>query len=1119
MVKVQINNYIKRIIMNGKLLTALGIFFLICGISKGAADMEFSALNNYPVFKPEYTDIFYGKKPRVYLDGEWSYKVFQCSQNDYAKTVSANAACFEGVGTDWKKMLIPNYADASYGSEKIGAIFLSRDFTIPENSSGKRAVLTFTGIGWSPTVYINGKKAAEYRDLLPGWPTEFFQTDITPFLKPGKNVIAVALFKFRKTQRLYSSGIFNPVYIDLVEPVYAAETLVSPSLPDTINVKSSIINSTDKDVQQDLTALVENWKDGARAASFKVGNRTFKPGENSLDFSIKIEKPILWDIENPHLYSLKLFNGDKLIGWERFGLREFKVSGRDFILNGRKIHCYGVCAEEGSISRLMYVEGQNPQFLNNGGDCLRRYLKVLKENNCNSIMRWPAFTRVLNNLADEIGLLQFHMILPVKMYADDMPLRIKRQIVDKKKEIPEFFSRGYFYERGEPDEKTKNSFASRTKYLSSFTALVAEGKARRCPPEIFDIEGRNEWLKAAYEKLGRCIRNNPSVVAILSGDEGFRDCNQAFDLPVQEAALHSTCPGVLFTGEHSYFDTSTDLAGNRADCKAMLRYLDFANPATHGTGGSSMRAYPWPMFSSSIKYFSNSVYGIVGRKLPIFADEVLYYGVLSRVCRQKLWEQAEATVKALFPNGKLDKEKMIKMFSLPGLAAAYTVGDRHERARYLRDIQKKAGREANAWGYRSEIQLMGLSPELGNKNALFTAVAGRTKKMVEQARVNDQFLQGLGATTGPWFDYEMEQLAQLNVSGIGQACPIGKMFKQVYAPVFACLDFYGNRSSILAGETFKTELHVFNNSGSALNDIKVKVVLSGEKGEAFAMEITHPSLPPGEKATIPMAIPFDKKLISGDYRIALKMSASGRPIVENGYELYVFNSAEAVGPESKEKVYVYESYDPATKETFKRFMESLKLNVVYVPKEKLLEVTYYNRQPDKIKYLILSPRSIDHTTAGNMSELKSWLEKGGKLLCFEQDYPGNLPWAPETSYVRLLRKLDYALPATGADAIPLRYDDPLCKGLAARRYWESFNNPNGEMYRYLIAPLSADAKIIGLDVSQLEQPATFGALVIDRKVGEGRYIISQLEATKALEYQDGAARQYLNNLIGEWLKK
>ena len=82
--------------------------------------LELAAVNTAPVFNPEHTDVFYGKKPRVYLDGEWCYKVFFCTQNEYAKTVEANAACFEGTGADWQPLRVPNYADVTNDSEKRG---------------------------------------------------------------------------------------------------------------------------------------------------------------------------------------------------------------------------------------------------------------------------------------------------------------------------------------------------------------------------------------------------------------------------------------------------------------------------------------------------------------------------------------------------------------------------------------------------------------------------------------------------------------------------------------------------------------------------------------------------------------------------------------------------------------------------------------------------------------------------------------------------------------------------------------------------------------------------------------------------------------------------------------
>lgn len=1094
---------------------SLGTFAAIVGALCQAAEpagMQFMATNHVPEFLPEYTDVFYGKKPRIYLDGEWQARLFRCEQRDYKGALAENASCFQDppadAAGDWNSIQVPGFMDAPYGSDNIGAVFLTRQFTVPAGAAGRRLILHFTGIGWSPAVYVNGRKAAEYESLMPGWPTEYFQTDITDMTRPGANRITVALFKFRKTLRLFSSGIYAPVYIDLAEPVYASEMRIIPRLPDTIRVRASVVNTTGRALSGNLRAVVTHWRGGGPAATLNLDDATWQPGTNAVEFEVRISDPVLWDVDNPHLYSLQLLAGDMTVGWERFGLREFKVAGRDFLLNGRKFNCLGIAAEEGNLARLMYVENTNPQFMNNGGDCLRRYLALLKEHNCNSIMRWPVFTQALNDLADEIGLLQFHMFLPWKMYNEDFPLSAQRRLADQRRAVPEYFSKGFFYERA-PGRGAGDIPAGRTP-----DELAAAGVLRRCPPDIYDPAGRDGFLREAFDKLGRSLCNHPSVVAIVAGDENFGDINQAFDMPAQKAALQAACPGMLFSAGHSYGETSLDLAGKSVNCSRMLDCLDFANPAAGGIGGSYMRFCHWAMFAKSLRNFTEDlVYRRVGRELPVFADETLYYGVLRQVARAKFWRFFPELAGNIFPGGTLDAARMAAALGEPKIEVAYAIENIRERVKYLTSEQIKAGDAGLAWlMVRPHLQLMGLTPDLGDRGALIAAVAGRVKKMVEPIRIHGEYMQGVGGVAGPWLEYDLERLARLDAAGIRGAAAIGRMFQHVYAPVYAALDFYGQRSSMQAGAVWQTDLHLFNNSRADLADLETSITLSGVAGELALAETACAALPAGARISLPVSLAFPADCPAGDCRINLVLTADGRAIASNYYELYMHNAAAEPAIAAPGPIQVYPAADAAARAAFRQLLEGLRLPVEEIPRAQLA-----GRLAAKPRYVIVAPRALDGASAGELAALRPWLEQGGQLLCLEQDYAGKLPWAPEIAAIRLRHRRDFALPAVGIDALPVRYADPLFDGLAARKYWESFNNPDGEMYRYLLGPLTAEARVIGADLGRLEDVPVFGALVLDRKIVAGRCLISQIEAVKALEFQDGAARRYLVNLFRAWL--
>ena len=101
----------------------------------------------------------------------------------------------------------------------------------------------------------------------------------------------------------------------------------------------------------------------------------------------------------------------------------------------------------------------------------------------------------------------------------------------------------------------------------------------------------------------------------------------------------------------------------------------------------------------------------------------------------------------------------------------------------------------------------------------------------------------------------------------------------------------------------------------------------------------------------------------------------------------------------------------------------------------------------------------------------------------------------------------------GIDLMPVDLDYPAFDKLQERYYWETLNNKYGEVYGSLILPLDKDAKAIGADADLGEIPRCFGALLVEKKIGLGTCILSQVEAVNACGKNDGVAVKYLYNLI------
>ena len=89
-----------------------------------------------------------------------------------------------------------------------------RSFTVPSDWDGRRVLITFDGVNSFFHLWINGQKVGLGKDSRT--PVEF---DITAFLKPGENLLAVENFRWCDGSYLEDqdfwrlSGIFRDVYL------------------------------------------------------------------------------------------------------------------------------------------------------------------------------------------------------------------------------------------------------------------------------------------------------------------------------------------------------------------------------------------------------------------------------------------------------------------------------------------------------------------------------------------------------------------------------------------------------------------------------------------------------------------------------------------------------------------------------------------------------------------------------------------------------------------------------------------------------------------------------------------------------------------------------------------
>ncbi len=266
----------------------------------------------------------------------------------------------------------------------VGRALYRRTFDVPKEWEGKRVWLKIGGVASQGYFWINAKRAAFVETYCGAR-----KYDITPFVKPGETNEITALVRNDVPSRLglivvneKFGGFFRDVEIEAtpdlyVDDVWARGDVATRSADVRVYVKRTDANGqavpfyedelspNDRDQLATLRANGLNVQaDAGRAYSIEnlgsvevaiktldgqIVGRAEQKGETKTSamglpepfrFSIPIQDCRLWTPEQPNLYLadvvIKDAEGKAIHGWtERFGVRELKVVGRQFFLNGK----------------------------------------------------------------------------------------------------------------------------------------------------------------------------------------------------------------------------------------------------------------------------------------------------------------------------------------------------------------------------------------------------------------------------------------------------------------------------------------------------------------------------------------------------------------------------------------------------------------------------------------------------------------------------------------------------------------------------------------------------------------------------------------------------------------
>lgn len=292
--------------------------------------------------------------------------------------------------------------------KQLGKGYYKKTFT-PDNAwKNSRVVIDFEGMLLIGDAYLNGKHIGKTDYGYLG-----FECDITNLLKWGEeNIVEVVCdTQNPKSSRWYTGGgLFRDVHLVVTpkqqyftrHPLYITTNVKGNTA--WVNVQAEFSNQSKDKIDALTFAYTIKDQKGNVVVDTKCTKKYYgrqRTNEYKLD-SVRIDNPVLWDLDNPHLYTLEVAVLDKDGNpcdkvTEEFGIRTIEY-GADFgfKLNGKKVLLKGIANHHplGALGAAAYAPA------------IEKRVKLMKEFGINHIRTsHNPYSESLLKLCDKYGIL------------------------------------------------------------------------------------------------------------------------------------------------------------------------------------------------------------------------------------------------------------------------------------------------------------------------------------------------------------------------------------------------------------------------------------------------------------------------------------------------------------------------------------------------------------------------------------------------------------------------------------------------------------------------------------------------------------------------------------------
>ena len=312
--------------------------------------------------------------------------------------------------------------------------------------------------------------------------------------------------------------------------------------------------------------------------------------------------------------------------------------------------------------------------------------------------------------------------------------------------------------------------------------------------------------------------------------------------------------------------------------------------------------------------------------------------------------------------------------------------------------------------------------------------------------------------------------------------------RRACTPIGAFADIV--KGNLFSGKEYSNRIRVINNSEQDARSLAVRLEVVGGSKRLLEQKLDFGTLGIGEIKILPFRfrlpeqpgryelrwqietdLPVDRPIYIERFLLesADKLFA---PLNANGQKIALFDEAEKFGKLKRH----------STTRLLKRFGLTAR------------QIDRFDKIPD-CDLLILGADSIaGRAIRRNADTIRAYLENGGRMLVFEQNFTGRIPF---------LDDLEYRLAGPVHFTETVQRNHPLMKGLPQERMF-LWNQKDGSVFRNFLLPVSRCA--IGTGGNTAGWGAdTFGMVQAHLKVGKGDVLFIQAEVTKLAERDSSAA--------------